>query len=176
MLAWGLCLLFVVMWLLTLALYLSGSGGLDQVFVVLASGYAVVGALVAVREPRNAVGWLMLVIAISFAFQGLVDVYVADVDRPFATAAAWVSNSIWYLWLYLSTVMLPLLFPDGRLISTGGGSRSGSASRPWSARSCRWCSHRDRSTWSHRRASRIPLVSRAPRRSCRRWAWPATCS
>ena len=116
-LAWGLCLLFVVMWLLTVALYLSGSGNLDQALVVLASGYAVVGALVAIREPRNAVGWLMLVIAISFALQGLVDVYVAEVDRPFATAAAWFSNSIWYLWLYLSTVMLPLLFPDGRLIS-----------------------------------------------------------
>ena len=118
LLAWGLCLLFVVMWLLTLALYLSGSGEPDQVFDIVAVGYAVVGALVAVREPRNAVGWLMLAIATSFAFQGLVDVYVADVDGSFATAAAWISNSIWYLWLYLSTVMLPLLFPDGRLIST----------------------------------------------------------
>jgi hypothetical protein len=117
LLAWGSCALFVVMCLVTLGFYLAGNGDLDQAFVFLASGYAVVGAMVAVREPRNAVGWLMLVIAVSFAFQSLVDVYVAHVDRPFVTAAAWVSNSIWYLWLYLSTVMLPLLFPDGRLIS-----------------------------------------------------------
>ncbi len=116
-LAWGSCVLFVVMWLLTLALYLSGSGTFDQALVVLAAGYALVGALVAIREPRNAVGWLMLVIALTFAFQGLVDTYVVDVDRPLATAAAWVSASIWYFWLYLSTLMLPLLFPDGRLIS-----------------------------------------------------------
>jgi len=115
--AWGLCLLFVAMSPATFPLYLSGSGDLDQVFSALASGWALVGALVAVREPRNAVGWLMLAIALSFAFQGLVDAYLADPERVWVTAATWVSNCIWYLWLYLSTVMLPLLFPDGRLLS-----------------------------------------------------------
>ena len=115
--AWGLCGLFAVMWLATLGLYLGGSGDLDQVLSALASGWALVGALVAVREPRNAVGWLMLVIALAFGFQGLVDAYAADPDRPGVTAAAWVSGCIWYFWLYLSAVMLPLLFPDGRLLS-----------------------------------------------------------
>ena len=151
-LAWGLCLLFVR----DVAphaspSYLSGSGNLDQALVVLASGYAVVGALVAIREPRNAVGWLMLVIAISFALQGLVDVYVAEVDRPFATGAAWFSNSIWYLWLYLSTVMLPLLFPDGRLHLDAVAGRVLDRHRgPGLHARRRWCSHRDRSTWSRR--------------------------
>ena len=117
LLAWGLCLLFVVMCLLILALYLSGSGRLDELLTFLALGYALTGALIAVREPGNAVGWLLLVIALSFGFQGLVDAYITDPDRPFVVAAAWASTCVWYVWLYVAAAVLPLLFPDGRLIS-----------------------------------------------------------
>ena len=117
LLAWGLCLLFVVMCLLILALYLSGSGRLDELLTFLALGYALTGALIAVREPGNAVGWLLLVIALSFGFQGLVDAYITDPDRPFVVAAAWASSCVWYVWLYVAAAVLPLLFPDGRLIS-----------------------------------------------------------
>ncbi len=116
-LAWGLCALFVLMWLATAVLYLTGSGGLDQLFAVLAVGFPVAGALIAVREPRNAVGWLLLLIGTAFGFQGFVDAYVADLDRPFVVAAAWASSWIWYVWLYVAAAILPLLFPDGRLVS-----------------------------------------------------------
>ncbi|WP_432479044.1 hypothetical protein [Nocardioides sp. GXQ0305] len=116
-LAWGSCALFVLMWLGTAILYVRGSGALDELLTVLALGYALTGAMVAVREPRNAVGWLLLVIALSFALQGLVDAYVAEPGRPFAVAAAWLSSCTWYVWLYVAAVVLPMLFPDGRLIS-----------------------------------------------------------
>jgi hypothetical protein len=116
-LAWGLCVLFVVMWLLTLALHLSGSGRTDQVLTVLAGGYAVVGALVAVREPRNAVGWLMLVIATTFGVQGLFEAYLAGPERPFEPGVGWVTSWVWFVWFYVATLALPLVFPDGRLLS-----------------------------------------------------------
>lgn len=117
LLAWGLCGLFVAMWLATAVLYFTGSGELDQLFAVLALGFPVAGALIAVREPTNAVGWLLLMIGFAFGFQGLVDAYVADVDRPLVVAAAWASSWIWYVWLYVAAAILPLLFPDGRLVS-----------------------------------------------------------
>ncbi len=116
-LAWGLCGLFVLMWLATTVLYVTGSEALDQLFAVFALGFPVAGALVAVREPRNAVGWLLLMIGTAFGFQGLVDAYVADPDRPLVAAAAWASSWIWYVWLYVAAAILPLLFPDGRWVS-----------------------------------------------------------
>lgn len=60
----------------TVALVASGSGTGNQVLGVLAVGFATAGALVASREPGNAVGWLLLAIALSFGFQALVDAYV----------------------------------------------------------------------------------------------------
>jgi hypothetical protein len=116
-LAWGLCGLFCVFSLGTAVLYLSGSGDADQLLTGLALGFPVVGALVAVREPANAVGWLLLLIGVAFGFQGFVDAYVMAPDRPFAVAAAWVSNWIWNVWLYVAAAILPLLFPNGRLVT-----------------------------------------------------------
>jgi hypothetical protein len=116
-LAWSLFALFVLFSGATVGLVLSGSGRVDQALVVLAVGFAVVGALVASREPANAVGWLLLAIAVSFGFQGLVDAYVAEPGHPGVVAVAWVANWAWYLWLYAAGLLLPLVFPDGRLLS-----------------------------------------------------------
>ena len=55
-LAWSLFALFVLLAVATAGLVLSGSGRVDQALVMLAIGFAVVGALVASREPENAVG------------------------------------------------------------------------------------------------------------------------
>ena len=60
---------------------------------------------------------MLLAIAVSFGFQGLVDAYVAEPGRPGEVAVALVSNWAWYLWLYAAGLMLPLVFPDGRLLS-----------------------------------------------------------
>jgi hypothetical protein len=116
-LAWGLAGLWAVMSAVTIWLFAAGSATLDQALVVMTVGFAVVGALVAVREPANAVGWLMLGIADSYALQGLVDAYVAEPGRPGWLAVAWVASWAWYLWLYGAGLLLPLLFPDGRLLS-----------------------------------------------------------
>jgi hypothetical protein len=77
--------------------------------------FAGVGALVAAREPRNAVGWLFLSIGGSIAVTLACIEYVA-LGFPGARWAEWVSE-------WVSTgplIQMPfvlLLFPDGKLLS-----------------------------------------------------------
>jgi hypothetical protein len=117
LLAWSLFGVFAALAAGTVVLVLRGEADSDQLFVVLCTGFALVGALVAVREPRNAVGWLLLSIALSFAFTFLADSYIARAGRPFEVTVAWLDNWVWYLRLYLAVTALPLVFPDGRLLS-----------------------------------------------------------
>ena len=96
---------------------LGGSLGIALLF----SPFAVVGVLVASREPRNPIGWVLLVLAISM--MGSVDAGAYSViayrlghpDLPLARLAVALTQS----WIGL-ILLLPLpivLFPDGRLPS-----------------------------------------------------------
>ena len=114
--AWGLCGVSLLIAVSTVGLVLSGGWHLaGQMFVVFGTPYAVVGALIATREPRNVVGWLMLGISISFAFQFFLETYFADHSDQ--VALAWIGNWSWHLNLALSGQILPLVFPNGRLLS-----------------------------------------------------------
>ena len=115
--AWGLFGTYFVLIGATVGLVLTRSSGQADAFVVLSSGYAVVGALVATREPRNAVGWLLLGIAISFAFGSFIDTYAAETGRPAQAALDWIGGWSWHLPLTLTALILPLVFPNGRLLS-----------------------------------------------------------
>ena len=114
-LAWSLFGWYVLMTAITLALVAASSATSAQLFVVMASGFAVVGALVAAREPGNPVGWLLLAAAISVGLQELAVAYLSDTTRPGAVAAAWLAIQLG--WLYAGLVLLPLVFPTGRLLS-----------------------------------------------------------
>ena len=116
-LAWGLFALFAVLTAGTVALVLWGEAGSDQLFVLLCAVFGLVGALVARRDPGNAVGWLLLTIAVSYAFTSFADSYVIQPGQPFQVAIAWLGTWVWYVWLYLAVVALPLVFPDGRLLT-----------------------------------------------------------
>jgi hypothetical protein len=83
--------------------------------------FPAVGALIASRHPRNAVGWLflgigllvsVLVVATSYAQYGLV--LHPERDLPGTTLAAWVENWAWLPLLSLIPTVLILLFPTGR--------------------------------------------------------------
>ena len=82
------------------------------------ASFGVVGYLVARRQPRNPIGWILLALAITFllasdAGQYAVMVYRQGYHLPLARAAVFVAA--WWIWLI---VLLPLpigLFPDGRL-------------------------------------------------------------
>jgi hypothetical protein len=116
-LAWSLFALYALLTAGNVALVVWGNGGSDQLVILLGIVFGLVGALVASREPGNAVGWLLLTIALSFACTSFADSYILTAGRPFVVAVAWVDTWVWYLWLYPAAIALPLVFPDGKLIS-----------------------------------------------------------
>ena len=116
-LAFGALAVYVVLVAATAALVAQAGGSGDQLFVVLTVGFAVVGCLVAVREPGNAVGWLCLGTAVTFAWQSVLDAYLDQPGRPGEVAVAWFAAWAWFVWLSLAGMFLPLVFPTGRLVS-----------------------------------------------------------
>jgi hypothetical protein len=85
--------------------------------------FAVVGALLVVRRPTNAIGWILAAIGLMvpiFNAGGSYATYVmATRGRPDALAVfgAWAANCYWFMMLALALIYLPMLFPDGRLLS-----------------------------------------------------------
>jgi hypothetical protein len=116
-LAWSLFAIFAVIVLATVALTVFDRGG-EDFFVILAVGYPLVGAQVASRHPANPVGWLLLAIGIGLALGGLVDTNIRSASAPLFAVSAWLSEWTWYIWLILAGVFLPLVFPNGRLVSS----------------------------------------------------------
>ena len=81
-----------------------------------------VGALVAWRRPANRIGWLLLAIAFSAIFLDLPKLYagVAVYVHPGLPGADWLYWLSQIAWMFLFAqllVLLPLWFPDGRLLS-----------------------------------------------------------
>ena len=71
----------------------------------------------AARQPRNAVGWILMAIAYSFTLQLFGEAYVETVSRPGYPAVAWAAGWLFNVWLLLVVSFLPLVFPDGHLLS-----------------------------------------------------------
>jgi hypothetical protein len=89
----------------------------DAIFGLMVVGFAVVGGLVATHRPDNAVGWLLLVIALAFATQVFGESYVESPSNPGRVAVGWLAGWLWFVWLVLAGIFVPLLFPGGRLLS-----------------------------------------------------------
>ena len=85
--------------------------------------FAVVGALPVARRPFNAIGWIMASIGLMVPVFNTGSAYATYVmitrGRPDALAVfgAWCANWYWFVMLGLALMYLPMLFPDGRLIS-----------------------------------------------------------
>src|SRR5215211_4676203 len=85
--------------------------------------FSVVGAIIASRQPRNAIGWLFccigLVVGLNSFTGGYAEYRLAGGSTPgrLTETAAWFSSWSWTLWVYVPTSFLLLLFPDGRLPS-----------------------------------------------------------
>ena len=94
-----------------------GSEGVEVFFFLTFLTYAVVGALVASRRPRNPVGWLFCAVGVYFAGSEALYAYARDPsDPPGVVAAAWVHS-----WTgepaAVAVVLLVLLFPTGHFLS-----------------------------------------------------------
>ncbi len=80
---------------------------------------AVVAALILSRQPRNTIGWLLMVPASAYLVGGPLENYIAHVtpESPAPTAvlllAVWFSNWGWLL-LIFPLLFILLLFPNGR--------------------------------------------------------------
>src|SRR5215207_1176828 len=85
--------------------------------------FSVLGAMIASRQPRNAIGWLFCGIGLVASLNSLSGSYaeyrLAGGYGPWnlAETAAWYASWSWTLWVYVPTTFLLLLFPDGRLPS-----------------------------------------------------------
>jgi signal transduction histidine kinase len=95
----------------------------DSLFVVVFTFMGLVGAMIAARLPRNAVGWLFLATSTSVGIAFLSDEYsrYALLTNPGELIggvwAAWLSEWIWVALLAMPFTFLLLLFPDGHLPS-----------------------------------------------------------
>jgi len=126
-LARGLATLFVVLQLGAFLVALVGGTfelHLVEVFAVTAAlAFATVGALVASRQPRNAIGWIMLGVAVSSGLDNFAFAFVEQRVQGGADAGALAGVvAVYHEYAFLGFVMVPvtflvLLFPDGHLPS-----------------------------------------------------------
>jgi hypothetical protein len=97
---------------------------LSGVFIwLIAFVFAAVGALIAIRQPANKLGWIFLGVALS---AGLAEITSAYADywtngkggvQAIAEAAAWYASLSWMPFILVPATFLLLLFPDGHLLS-----------------------------------------------------------
>ena len=94
-------------------------------FLIPVASAALVGTLIASRQPRNPVGWFILGHAFCFSLgefgrqYAIYGVLTWPGSLPFARAMIWPTYWIWYPGIILMISLLPLYFPDGRLVSQG---------------------------------------------------------
>lgn len=115
LLAWSLWSLWAA--LCSVAVWLAPAMTVLDMFWLAVVGYATVGALVATRHPRNAMGWLMLAFALLVSLQFASESFAEQNELPGQLVGAWAAGWLWYLWLSILLVFFPLLAPTGTLPS-----------------------------------------------------------
>lgn len=89
----------------------------------LVAGLAIVGRLIVLRQPGNAVGWIFIASSIGFAVTTLAYSWTSlSLDRfggalPGTVFAAWLNAWDGIPILVTLIIFVPLLFPNGRLLS-----------------------------------------------------------
>ncbi len=122
----------VTVLLAALGLLLSVVNGLDlaEIFAqfvavnaLVAVTFATAGALIVSQRQENRIGWVLCVIGLLSAGEAFAGPYAryALLTEPGALPggplAAWLNHWLWVPPLALAALVLPLLFPDGRLPS-----------------------------------------------------------
>ncbi len=92
-------------------------------FLIAEASAAVIGAVISARQPRNPVGWLILGHAFCFSLgefgrqYTIYGVRTAPGSLPAAEVMVWPTYWVWFPGIVLMFLLLPLYFPDGRLVS-----------------------------------------------------------
>jgi hypothetical protein len=124
-LAWPLCGLTLILVACVVAfevLYRVSLAGLVFLLVFVVPS-ALVGAVVASRQPRNPVGWFFVVSATCWAVNeatGRYAIYGLVIEPgslPLAHLMAWPSTWMWLPGIALIIFFVPLYFPNGHLLS-----------------------------------------------------------
>ena len=117
---------------LLLTLFLPASGGITDVvansvfavlFAAIVLSFSTVGALIATRQSRNPIGWIMIVAGFGLAATILTGNYVEislaqpPGRLPATVWAIWVTQWVWVPGFGPALTFLFLLFPNGRLPS-----------------------------------------------------------
>jgi hypothetical protein len=115
-LAWGLAAAGLILWGHNRS-YLPVSAVMSTVT------FQALGVLIAVRQPRNRIGWIFCAIGVLNGLWLLTSQYAIHAlitergSLPGAAVAAWLSSWIWAPPIWLTGTLCVLLFPDGRLPS-----------------------------------------------------------
>ena len=114
---------------LVLGVQLAAGAGPDTpafvppLFATMVASLGGVGALVATRKPRDPVGWILLVsasmVTLSVSGEDYARLSVTDFGGmlPLTVAMAWLHGLVFLPAVVLIAGVMPLYFPDGRLLS-----------------------------------------------------------
>jgi hypothetical protein len=101
--------------------------GLTAIYLVIGSlailACSTLGALIITRQPGNRIGWIFCVVGIAMVSETFATYYACYTlwaqpgSLPGGLVAAWAQNWIWVVSGGLLCVFLPLVFPNGRLLS-----------------------------------------------------------
>jgi hypothetical protein len=111
--AWGALGMYVAFAAGAVALVVFQDASGDVLGVFGFAAFAAVGALIALRQPGNAVGWLLLAVALTFTFGEVGQAYVEAPDNAGRVVVACLAMAMTSLWFTLALVFVPLLFPHG---------------------------------------------------------------
>jgi hypothetical protein len=87
---------------------------------IAAPTFATAGLLIARRQPRNSIGWILLLAGVALGFGGFVQEYatraviIAPGSLPGAVALAWIASWSFAIFAFSLLALIPQLFPTGR--------------------------------------------------------------
>jgi signal transduction histidine kinase len=134
-LAWSLAGLVVLILLAAFVFLILGLGtplpesafGFKGWGLILGSAFAIAGVLIASRVPSNPIGWVLLAAAVGTAVQEFgqhysqYGLYHAPGAVPGADIAAWVTEWVWIPYMASVALLIPMIYPAGRLLSRRWG-------------------------------------------------------